>query len=79
MPSRHRVVSEVSTNTPRERSRPMTDKADHISEETMAKHHQKVAKALAKRQAAAPNDRGFHKPGSMNPRKTGYWRVRSNG
>ena len=45
----------------------------------MAKHHEKIAKALAKRQACAPNDRGYHKPGSMNPRKTGYWRVKANG
>ena len=45
----------------------------------MGKHHDKIAKALAKRQAAASADRGHRKPGSMNPRKTGYWRVKANG
>lgn len=44
----------------------------------MGKHHTRIAKALAKRQAAAPTGPGFRKPGSLNKRKTGHWRVKAN-
>ena len=37
----------------------------------MSKHHDKVARALAARQAAAPSERGYRNPGSMNKHKTG--------
>jgi hypothetical protein len=40
----------------------------------MAKHHDKVKARLEQRQATTPNLRGFHKPGSMNKKKTGYRR-----
>ena len=39
----------------------------------MGKHLDKVLKALAIRQANTPTGKGgFHKPGSMNKKKTGY-------
>jgi hypothetical protein len=44
----------------------------------MGKHHDKIAKALAQRQAAAPNGAGYKKPGSMNKKKTGYRGVKAN-
>lgn len=37
------------------------------------KHHDKVAQALEVRKANAPKERGYHVPGSMNKRKTGYF------
>jgi hypothetical protein len=44
----------------------------------MSKHHDKIAKALAQRQAAAPNGSGYKKPGSMNKKKTGYRGIKAN-
>ena len=41
----------------------------------MGKHHDKVARALEIRIKNAPSDRGFKKPGSMNPKKTGKART----
>jgi hypothetical protein len=38
----------------------------------MGKHNDKIKKALAQRIAATPNGAGYHKPGSMNKKKTGY-------
>lgn len=38
----------------------------------MSKHHDKIAAALAWRQATMPKGSGFKKPGSMNKKKTGY-------
>jgi hypothetical protein len=46
--------------------------------ESMAKHHDKVAAALATRIANMPKGTGFKKPGSMNPRKTGYMSIKAN-
>lgn len=43
----------------------------------MGKHHDKVLKALEKRQASVPPGSGFNKPGSMNKKKTGYPRTGS--
>jgi hypothetical protein len=45
----------------------------------MGKHHDKIKKALEKRIAKAPNKSGFHVPGSMNKKKTGYMGVKANG
>lgn len=44
----------------------------------MAKHHDKVAAALKVRIANTPNGAGYKKPGSMNPKKTGYLSIKSN-
>ena len=44
----------------------------------MTKHHDKVAAALQVRIANMPKGAGFKKPGSMNPRKTGYMSIKSN-
>jgi hypothetical protein len=38
----------------------------------MAKHHDKIKKALEQRIAATPGGSAFKKPGSMNKKKTGY-------
>ena len=38
----------------------------------MGKHHDKVAAALKWRQETMPKGSGYKKPGSMNPRKTGF-------
>lgn len=38
----------------------------------MGKHQDKVAAALKWRQDNMPKGSGFKKPGSMNPRKTGF-------
>lgn len=38
----------------------------------MGKHHDKVAAALEWRIKTMPKGSGYKKPGSMNPRKTGY-------
>lgn len=38
----------------------------------MSKHHDKVAAALKWRQDNMPKGTGFKKPGSMNPRKSGF-------
>jgi hypothetical protein len=38
----------------------------------MGKHLDKIQKALAQRIASTPNGAGYHKPGSMNKKKTGY-------
>lgn len=38
----------------------------------MGKHHDKIVEALEARRAATPDKRGYHKPGSMNKKKTGY-------
>jgi len=35
----------------------------------MAKHHDKIKKALEQRIAATPNGAGFKKPGSMNKKR----------
>jgi hypothetical protein len=45
----------------------------------MGKHLDKIAKALAQRQAATPNGAGYKKPGSMNKKKTGYRGQKANG
>lgn len=45
---------------------------EHFKEIVM-KHRDKIAQALKVRQDNAPNLRGFHTPGSMNRRKTGYF------
>lgn len=37
------------------------------------KHHDKVEKALAFRKSKTPKANGYRTPGSMNPRKTGYY------
>jgi hypothetical protein len=53
----------------------------HSDEErgkSMAKHHDKVAAALATRIANTPKGDGYKTPGSMNPRKTGYMSIKSN-
>lgn len=44
----------------------------------MGKHHDKIAKALAQRQASTPGGGGYKKPGSMNKKKTGYRGIKSN-
>ena len=44
----------------------------------MAKHHDKIAKALEIRRANWKNPAG-KAPGSMNKKKTGYNRVKANG
>lgn len=44
----------------------------------MAKHHDKVAAALATRIANMPKGDGYKKPGSMNPRKTGFMSIKAN-
>ena len=44
----------------------------------MGKHNDKIAKALAQRQASTPNGSGYKKPGSMNKKKTGYRGVKAN-
>jgi len=44
----------------------------------MAKHHDKIVKALAQRIAATPNGAGYKKPGSMNKKKTGYRGIKAN-
>ena len=44
----------------------------------MAKHHDKVAAALLTRIASTPNGAGYKKPGSMNPKKTGFKSIKSN-
>jgi hypothetical protein len=44
----------------------------------MSKHLDKIAKALAQRQAATPGGAGFKKPGSMNKKKTGYRGIKAN-
>ena len=44
----------------------------------MAKHHNKVKAALEIRIKNTPNKPGYKKPGSMNPRKTGYHGVKAN-
>jgi hypothetical protein len=41
-------------------------------EDTMGKHHDKIAAALKIRQDNKPAGDGFHKAGSMNKAKTGY-------
>ena len=38
------------------------------------KHRDKIEKALEFRKAHTPKDNGFKTPGSMNKRKTGYFR-----
>jgi hypothetical protein len=38
----------------------------------MGKHRDKVAAALKWRQENMPKGSGYKKPGSMNPRKTGF-------
>lgn len=38
----------------------------------MGKHHDKIEAALEARIRAVPNKGGYHTPGSMNKRKTGY-------
>jgi hypothetical protein len=43
----------------------------------MAKHHDKIAKALEIRKANAP--KGTKIPGSMNKKKTGYRGQKANG
>lgn len=43
----------------------------------MGKHHDKVAKALEFRQKNHLDKPGFKKPGSMNPRKTGFFTGKS--
>lgn len=45
----------------------------------MGKHNDKIKKALEQRQAAVPNMGGYHKPGSMNKKKTGYRGQKANG
>jgi len=45
----------------------------------MGKHHDKILKALEKRRAGVPNKGGFHMPGSMNKKKTGYRGAKANG
>lgn len=47
--------------------------------EKMGKHHDKIQKALEQRQAATPNGGGYHKPGSMNKKKTGYRGQKAKG
>jgi len=47
--------------------------------EKMGKHLDKIEKALAQRQAAVPNQGGYHKPGSMNKKKTGYRGQKAKG
>ena len=44
----------------------------------MGKHLDKVQKALEQRIAATPNNGAFKKPGSMNPRKTGFMSIKAN-
>lgn len=45
----------------------------------MGKHRDKIAKALQQRIDAVPNKGGYHKPGSMNKKKTGYRGQKANG
>lgn len=45
----------------------------------MGKHKDKIKKALEQRIASTPNGAGFKKPGSMNPRKTGYRGQKASG
>jgi hypothetical protein len=45
----------------------------------MGKHLDKIAKALAQRQAATPPGTGYKKPGSMNKKKTGYRGQKASG
>ena len=45
----------------------------------MAKHHDKVAAALATRIANMPKGEGYKKPGSMNKKKTGYRGIKAKG
>ena len=44
----------------------------------MGKHYNKIAKALEQRIAAVPNKGGYHTPGSMNKKKTGYRGQKAN-
>jgi hypothetical protein len=44
----------------------------------MAKHHDKIKKALEQRIAATPNKGGYKTPGSMNKKKTGYRGIKAN-
>jgi hypothetical protein len=44
----------------------------------MGKHRDKIAKALQQRIDAVPNKGGYHKPGSMNKKKTGYRGQKAN-
>ena len=44
----------------------------------MGKHLDKIQAALLVRQANMPKGEGFKKPGSMNPRKTGYMSIKSD-
>jgi len=45
----------------------------------MGKHHDKIKKALEQRIAATPSGPAFKKPGSMNPKKTGYRGQKARG
>jgi len=45
----------------------------------MAKHHDKIKKALEQRIAATPGGSAFKKPGSMNKKKTGYRGQKASG
>ena len=44
----------------------------------MAKHNDKIKKALEQRIASTPNGAGYKKPGSMNKKKTGYRGIKAN-
>jgi len=44
----------------------------------MAKHHNKIKKALEQRIAATPNKGGYKTPGSMNKKKTGYRGIKAS-
>jgi hypothetical protein len=44
----------------------------------MGKHLDKIEKALIQRQQAVPNKGGYHIPGSMNKKKTGYRGIKAN-
>jgi uncharacterized protein (DUF427 family) len=57
----------------------MSARNDQWAFEGPAKHLTKVEKALAFRQKGVDGikDSGFKKPGSMNPRKTGYFSGKS--
>lgn len=45
----------------------------------MGKHHDKIAEALKIRKRNVPQKGGYHVPGSMNKKKTGYKGVKAKG